>query len=108
MTRRPSVLGLGASVLASGIAVLYLLLIARNAVRYEGVEAYVAAVTSILVLQATVLTIAGTLRVSPQLLAAAGMIMLFTGGLALFSIGVPLMLAGLLALGAAFRARAAG
>ena len=104
MTRRPSVLGLSASVLASGIAVLYLLLIVQGAVGYEGAEGYVAVVASIFVLQAA-LTVLGTVRVSPQLLAAGGLIMLFTGGLALFSIGVPLMLAGALALGAALRAR---
>ncbi|MDA0301049.1 MAG: hypothetical protein O2822_00845 [Chloroflexi bacterium] len=94
MTRRPSVLGLSASVLASGIAVLYLLLIVQGAVGYEGAEGYVAVVASIFVLQAA-LTVLGTVR----------LIMLFTGGLALFSIGVPLMLAGALALGAALRAR---
>lgn len=105
MSRRPSVLGLGASVLASGIAVLYLLLITQGVVGTEGAEGYVAVVASIFVLQA-VLTVVGTVRVSPQLLAAGGLTMLFTGGLALFSIGGPLLLAGLLALGAALRARA--
>ncbi|MGE3856817.1 MAG: hypothetical protein AB7G21_07655 [Dehalococcoidia bacterium] len=105
MTHRPSILGLSATVLAGGIAALYLALIAQGSVGTEGAEGYVAVVASILAGQA-LLAAVGTVRVSARLLATAGTMMLFTGGLALFSIGVPLMLAGLLAIGAAFRARA--
>jgi len=104
VTRRPSILGLSATVIAGGIAALYLVLIAQGSVGTEGAEAYVAVVAVILAGQALVAGI-GTVRVSARLLASAGVVMLFTGGLALFSIRVPPMLAGLLAIGAAFRAR---
>lgn len=107
MTGRPSVLGLSASVLSGAIAALYLVLIAQGGVGIEGAEGYVTVVALILVGQALVCAV-GTVRVSARMLASAGVMMLFTGGLALFSIGMPLMLAGLLAIGAAFRARSAG
>ena len=104
MARRPSILGLSATVISGAIAVLYLVLIAQGAVGIEGAEAPVAVVATILAGQAVVAG-AGTVRVSPRLLASAGLMMLFTGGLALFSIGVPLMFGGALAILAAFRAR---
>ena len=109
MSGRPSILGLAATLLSGAIAVLYLVLIAQGAVDVasEGAWAYVAVVAAILVGQAVVCGI-GTVRVSPRLLASAGTMMLFTGGLALFSIGVPLMLAGLLAVGAALRTHFSG
>lgn len=106
MTGRPSILGLSATVISGGIAALYLVLITQGVVGYQGAEGYVAVVALILAGQAALAAV-GTMRVSARLLASAGTMMLFTGGLALFSIGVPLMLAGLLAIGAAFRARSA-
>lgn len=107
MARRPSILGLSATVISGAISVLYLVLIAQGAVGIEGAEGYVAVVAAILAGQAVVAGI-GAARVSPRLLASAGLMMLFTGGLALFSIGVPLMFAGVIAVLAAFRARGAG
>jgi len=102
--RRPSIVGLAAALVSGAIAVVYLVLIAQGAVDVasEGAWAYVAVVAAILVGQAAVCGL-GAWRVSPRLLASAGPMMLVTGVLALFSIGVPLMIAGLLAVGGAVR-----
>jgi hypothetical protein len=104
MNGRPSILGLAATLLSGGVAALYLWLIAQGAVSVQGAEVYVGVVAAVLIGQSVACGL-GTIRVSARLLASAGTMMMFTGGLALFSIGVPLMLAGLLAIGAAFRAR---